>query len=154
MPWVTILTGAHGMAIVPSGHHRQMTDRAMVSQWVADYEAAWRAPGTEALAGIFTEDAGYLRSPYAEPDAGLDAISRMWDLERDGPDEIFTLATEIVAVDGITAVVRAEVRYGDPVRQEYRDLWVMRLGDDGRCSWFEEWPFWPERPYQVPGQSS
>jgi hypothetical protein len=46
-----------------------------------------------------------------------------------------------------TAVVRAEVGYGDPVRQEYRDLWVLRLGNDGRCSWFEEWPFWPERPY-------
>ena len=26
-----------------------------------------------------------------------------------------------------------------------RDLWVLRLGDDGRCSWFEEWPFWPEQ---------
>ena len=89
-----------------------MTDRAMVSQWVTDYEAAWRAPGTEGLAGIFTDDASYLRSPYEEPDVGLDAISRMWDRERDGPDEIFTLATEIVAVDGVTAVVRAEVRYG------------------------------------------
>jgi hypothetical protein len=42
-------------------------------------------------------------------------------------------------------VVRIEVRYGRPVRQEYRDLWVLRLDDDGRCSWFEEWPFWPEQ---------
>ena len=86
------------------------------------------------------------QSPYAEPVAGLAAIRRMWDEERAGPDEVFTLATEILAVDGTTAVVRAEVRYGDPVSQEYRDLWVMRLGDDGRCSWFEEWPFWPEHP--------
>jgi hypothetical protein len=69
----------------------------------------------------------------------------MWDEERDGPDEVFTLSTDIVAVDGTTAVVRAEVRYGH--RQEYRDLWVMRLCDDGRCTWFEEWPYWPERPY-------
>jgi ketosteroid isomerase-like protein len=138
----------------PTGHHGHMTDRARVRQWVADYETAWRAPGTEGLAEIFTDEASYLRSPYMEPVVGLDAISRMWDQERDGPDEVFTLATEIVAVDGGTAVVRAEVRYGDPVHQEYRDLWVMRLGDDGRCSWFEEWPFWPERPHQVPDQSS
>jgi len=131
-----------------------MIDRAMVSRWLADYEAAWRAPGTEGLAGIFTDDASYLHSPYAEPVVGLDAISLMWDQERDGPGEIFTLATEIVAVDGTTAVVRAEVRYGDPVHQEYRDLWVMRLGSDGRCRWFEEWPYWPERPYQVPDLSS
>jgi hypothetical protein len=75
----------------------------------------------------------------------------MWELEREGPDEVFTLATDILAVDGPTAVVRAEVRYGDPPRQEYRDLWVIRLTDDGRCTWFEEWPYWPGRPYSAHG---
>jgi len=124
-----------------------MTDRATVSRWLADYEAAWRAPGTDGLAGIFTDDASYRQSPYYQPVVGLDAIRQMWDEERKGPDEVFTLATEIVAVDGPTAVVRAEVGYGDPVSQEYRDLWVIRLGEDGRCGWFEEWPFWPENPY-------
>jgi ketosteroid isomerase-like protein len=127
-----------------------VTDRAAVNRWLAGYEAAWRAPGTDSLSGIFTADASYRQSPYEEPVAGLDAIRLMWDAERNGPSEVFTLATEIVAVDGPTAVVRAEVRYGDPVNQEYRDLWVMRLGDDGRCGWFEEWPFRPERPYATP----
>ena len=127
-----------------------MTDRAAVSLWLAGYEAAWRAPGTDSLAGIFTGDASYRQSPYQAPVVGLDAIRLMWDQERDDPAEVFSIATEIVAVDGPTAVVRAEVRYGDPVSQEYRDLWVLRLGDDGRCDWFEEWPFWPERPYAAP----
>jgi hypothetical protein len=36
----------------------------------------------------------------------------------EGPDEVFTLATGILAVDGPTAVARAEVRYGDPPHQE------------------------------------
>jgi len=126
-----------------------MTDRAAVSRWLADYEAAWRAPGTEGLAGIFTEDACYRQSPYMEPVVGLDAIGRMWEEEREGPDEVFTLATQIVAVDGVMAVVRAEVAYGDPVSQEYRDLWLIRLGENGRCSWFEEWPFWPQQTYTV-----
>jgi hypothetical protein len=127
-----------------------MTDRAMVSRWLAGYEAAWRAPGTGQLAEIFTEDASYRLSPYEEPVVGLAAIGSMWDAERDGPDEIFTLATDIVAVEGPTAVVRAEVGYGNPVRREFRDLWVIRLGEDGRCSWFEEWPYWPERPSHMP----
>lgn len=87
-------------------------------------------------------------SPYEEPVQGIDAIRRMWDEERDGPDEVFTLSTEILAVEGVTAVVRADVRYGKPVHQEYRDLWVLHLREkDGRCSWFEEWPFWPGRTY-------
>jgi len=123
-----------------------MTDRAMVSDWLARYEAAWRAPGTGPLAGIFTEDVTYRQSPYEEPVIGLDAVGRMWEETREGPDEVFTMTTEIVAVDGPTAVVRLEVRYGDPVDQEYRDLWVVRLEGDSRCSWFEEWPFWPGQP--------
>ena len=130
-------------------HHEQMTDRMTVSGWLAGYEAAWRAPGTDGLAEIFTDDAVYLHSPYEEPVAGLGAIRRMWDEDREGPDEVFTLATDVLAVDGVTAVVRAEVRYGDPLRQEYRDLWVIRLREDGRCSWFEEWPYWPGRPYSA-----
>jgi hypothetical protein len=60
------------------------------------------------------------------------------------------LVTDILAVDGLTAVVRAEVCYGDPPGQEYRDLWVIRLAGDGRCTWFEEWPYWPGRPYTAP----
>ena len=124
-----------------------MTDRVAVSRWLAGYEAAWRTPGTDPLAGLFTDGASYRQSPYQAPVVGLDAIRRMWDEERAGPDEVFTLATEILAVDWPIAVVRAEVRYGDPVSQEYRDLWVMRLDGGGRCTWFEEWPFWPERPY-------
>jgi ketosteroid isomerase-like protein len=131
-----------------------MTDRAAVSRWLAAYEAAWRTPGTAPLARIFTDEASYRQSPYEQPVTGLDAIRRMWKEERDGPEEVFTLATEIVAVDGPVAVVRAEVRYGDPVSQEYRDLWVMRLGDDGRCSWFEEWPYWPEHPYAADNDPS
>ncbi len=130
-----------------------MTDRMAVSRWVARYEAAWRTAGTDALAGLFAEDASYLQSPYEKPVTGLDAIRRMWEQERDGPDEVFTLAAEIIAVDDPAAVVRAEVRYGDPVHQEYRDLWVLRFADDGRCTWFEEWPFSP-RPPSSAGQDS
>jgi ketosteroid isomerase-like protein len=120
--------------------------RDQVASWVAAYERAWRTSGTDMLAQIFTPDATYRQGPYAEPVNGLPAISRMWEEERQGPDEVFSMTSDIVAVDGATAVVRVEVGYGDPVRQEYRDLWVMRFASDGRCASFEEWPFWPKRP--------
>jgi hypothetical protein len=121
------------------GTIKQVTDRATVNRWLTGYEAAWRAPGTEGLPGLFTGDATYLQSPYEQPVTGLDAIQRMREEERDGPDEVFTLAQR----DGPAAVVRAEVCYGDPPHQEYRDLRVIRLADDGRCTWFKEWPYWP-----------
>jgi hypothetical protein len=54
-----------------------VTNRAIVTRWLAGYEAAWRAPGTEDLMGLFTGDATYLQSPYERPVSGLDAIKRM-----------------------------------------------------------------------------
>jgi len=122
-----------------------------VQKWIEGYEHAWRTPGTDELGGLFTADATYLLSPYEEPVVGLEAICSMWEKERDGAAEVFTLSTEILAADGNTAVVRAEVRYGQPVDQEYRDLWVLRFDPYGRCSWFEEWAYWPDRPFSAPG---
>jgi ketosteroid isomerase-like protein len=76
---------------------------------------------------------------------GLDAIAEMWEAEREGPDEVFHLNYEIVAVDPAesVAVVRLDVEYGEPVEQEWADLWVVRFAPDGRCAAFEEWPFAP-----------
>jgi ketosteroid isomerase-like protein len=126
-------------------------DREQVNDWVARYERAWRAAGTEALAGLFTGDAAYQQAPYLAPVTGLPAIARMWEAERDGPAEVFRMTGDIVAVDGDVAVIRVEVRYGVPVTQEYRDLWLVRFAADGRCAAFEEWPFWPEQPYHATG---
>ncbi|MBB5787928.1 nuclear transport factor 2 family protein [Jiangella mangrovi] len=120
-------------------------DRARVEAWIEAYELAWRTPGVEALGDLFADGASYSQGPYRDPVVGLPAIGRMWEAERAGPEEVFRMDTEVVAVDGDTAVVRAEVWYGDPVRQEYRDLWIVRLDDGGRCTWFEEWPFAPPR---------
>lgn len=121
-------------------------DRAAVERWVADYERLWRTPGTDRLAELFAPDASYLPSPWARPVAGLEALARFWDAERAGPDEEFTMSSDVVAVDGETAVVRVFVEYGAPRGQSWRDLWVLRFAQDGRCASFEEWPFAPDRP--------
>jgi hypothetical protein len=117
-----------------------------VEDWLARYERAWRTAGTASLGDLFGEHATYQLSPYEEPLSGLQAIAEMWEAEREGPEEMFTMGTTLVAVDGDVAVVRVEVAYGNSFPREYRDLWVIRLGEDGRCSAFEEWAFWPGQP--------
>jgi len=121
-------------------------DRRAVEAWLEEYEGLWRTPGTDGLADLFTPDASYLPSPWAQPISGLEAIARFWDDERRGPDEEFSMATEVVAVDGGTAVVRVSVEYAGSDGGRWRDLWVVRLARDGRCSSFEEWPFAPGQP--------
>jgi uncharacterized protein (TIGR02246 family) len=127
-----------------------VTDRDRVIAWIDGYERAWRTSGTTGLADLFTADVTYLQGPYETPVVGLPAVEEMWEAERTGPDEPFTMRYEIVAVDGDTAVARVDVRYGAPISQDYLDLWLIWLGPDGRCRRFEEWPYWPQQSRVAP----
>lgn len=121
-------------------------DRTTVERWVEGYERLWRTPGTDGLADLFRPDATYLPSPWSRPVTGLNDIAHFWDAERDSPDEGFSMSADIVAVDGDKAVVRVSVDYDRPDGGRWRDLWVMRFAEDGRCASFEEWPFAPGQP--------
>jgi hypothetical protein len=123
-------------------------DRAALADWIDRYEAAWRTPGTEPLGALFAAGATYSMGPFEETHHGLAQIAALWERERKGADEPFRMTTEIVAVEGDTGVARVEVYYDGPPPRHYRDLWIVRLDDSGRCTSFEEWPFWPEHgPY-------
>ena len=75
-------------------------DRADLARWIGAYERAWRTAGTGTLDELFTTDAVYCNAPFAEPVVGLAAIAAFWEVERDGPDEPFTMRWEPVAVEG------------------------------------------------------
>jgi hypothetical protein len=117
--------------------------RETVTRWIEGYERAWRTPGTNALAELFAPDATYRTAPFERPHVGLAGISELWEAEREGPDEVFEMTSELIAADGATAVVRVEVLYGAPISRHYRDIWIMRFNGAGLCTEFEEWPFWP-----------
>jgi mannose-6-phosphate isomerase-like protein (cupin superfamily) len=117
--------------------------------WIDEYERQWGSAGTENLRQLFTEDAQYLSSPVEKPVVGMLAIAELWEAHRDGPDEPFTMTREVVAVSGNTGVARVVVHYGGPPARDYIDLWVVRFDDDGRAAHYEEWPFWPGKPYSA-----
>jgi hypothetical protein len=118
--------------------------RDELAAWVEAYERAWRTPGTEPLADLFATEATYQTAPYLEPYRGLAAIEELWERERDGPDEPFTMTWEIVAVEGDTGVARTEVRYEQP-RRDFRNIWIVRFDESGRCAEFQEWFFAPPK---------
>lgn len=110
------------------------------------YERAWRTPGTEALKSLFAPDASYRAAPFDPPLVGVAAISTFWEAERTSADEVFALSWEPVAVENNVGVARVEVRYGNPLARMYLDLWIVTLDRHGRCTAFEEWPFFPGQP--------
>jgi ketosteroid isomerase-like protein len=120
-------------------------------RWVDRYEQAWRDMDLDAVEELFTADAVYRRSPYDDPIVGIAAIKAFW--AEDDPED-FTMTAAPVAVEGRVAVVQAEVRYGEPLRQEYRDLWLLRFADVGRVEDFEEWAYWPGQSYVAPSDEA
>ena len=125
-------------------------ERKQLKHWIAAYERAWRTPGTDTLADLFAPDATYSMGPFEPTERGLPAIATLWERERGGPDEPFRLKSEIVAVESDTGVARVEVWYDGPPPHRYKDLWIVRLDGSGRCTAFEEWPFWPGLGTQAP----
>lgn len=119
-------------------------DRKQLSDWIALYERLWRTEGTDELDRLFSEDVIYSNGPFEEPVRGLEALAKFWEAERVSADEHFEMTSEIVAVERETGVARLEVRYAPPDGNFYRDLWIVQVGEDGRCTRFEEWPFWPQ----------
>ena len=127
----TALASAHSGFVgrlVPSlaGYDRSTMNRDDVMRWVEGYERAWRESDRLAVDTLFTEDAAYRPSPYEPSEIGLDAIKEFW-----------------------AAVVRVDVQYLTPNEQEYRDVWFLRFASDGRVADFEEWAYWPGKPYSA-----
>ena len=128
-------------------------DRDDVMRWVDGYERAWRDGDREAVVRLFSDDAAYRASPYEPSQTGHDAIKAFWLDDAGSP---FSMKAHVVAVDGDVAVVHVTVVYDGPPPQEYRDLWVLRFAPDGRVADFEEWAYWPDKPYsaeQAEGQA-
>jgi hypothetical protein len=106
-------------------------------------------PGADGSVGAWQDGAERIHTVVAvdvgdvEPHPGTQRQVGGGPAQREGPEEVFAMESEVVAVEGDTGVARLVVRYGDPVRQTYRDLWVVRFDAQGRCLAFEEWPFWP-----------
>jgi hypothetical protein len=119
-------------------------DPSAVEDWIAGYERLWRTHGTDRLGELFTPEISYLPSPWAQAVSGLPALARFWEGERAGADEPFEMRSDLVAVDGNTAVVRVAVDYA-ATGSRWRDVWIIEFADDGRCRAFEEWPFAPDQ---------
>lgn len=116
-----------------------MTDREAAADWFRRYRVAWESDDVDDIRGLFTEDAVYRGFPDdPEPFVGLDAIVAGWLENRDEPGET-DFKWELLAVDGEVAIARCVTTYHDDPPVTYDNLFVIRLGADGRATEYTDW---------------
>ena len=89
------------------------------------------------LAGLFTEDAVYDPQTAGGEWEGIEEIVARWQEVDDDEDNWDFEWLPLVETDDL-AIVTARTRYFEP-ELSYRNLFIIRFADDGRCSDFTEW---------------
>jgi len=105
-------------------------------EWMAGYRRAWLSNDADDIRSLFTEDAVYRRTPFAEPWVGREAIVAAWLAIDDQPELTTFEWTELGVADGLAVV---EGRTGYPELGVFSNLWLLRLEPDGRVSQYREW---------------
>jgi hypothetical protein len=118
-----------------------MTDRKALQHWLDNYEKAWRSNDAETIGALFTDDAVYRWHPWDDGIVGREAIVSAWLDDTDEPDA-WTMSCEAFAVDDDRGVARCTTTYlatEDDPETVYHNIFLVRLGDDGRCDDFTEY---------------
>lgn len=112
-----------------------MSDR--LDQWMDGYVLAWSSNDPEHIRALFTEDAVYDPQTAGGEWEGIDEIVEKWVEVGDVEDNWDFQWQPLVEADDI-AIVTGRTRYVEP-EASYRNLFVIRFDDDGRCRDFTEW---------------
>jgi hypothetical protein len=117
-------------------------DRNQFAIWLDAYIEAWRSNDRQMIERLFSADARYNYSPYAEAVVGGRAIADSWLGDPDDPDT-WEASYAPLAVDNEVFVAIGESTYFQPgsrtVRAKWSNIFVCRFDPDGRCTEFTEW---------------
>jgi ketosteroid isomerase-like protein len=110
---------------------------ASLADWMAAYERAWASNDAEEIGALFADDALYFTTPFREPWRGRREIVDGWLDRKDEPGGWAFEWQPLVDTPEL-AIITGTTTYREPALT-YSNLWVLKLGDDGRCREFTEW---------------
>lgn len=115
--------------------------RADLEAWLDAYERAWEQKDPDAAASLFTADAQYFETPYAEPFKGAAGVREYWArVTADQRDIDFRY--DIVAVEGNKGVAAWSAVFNTisgGARVELNGVFVLEFADSRRCKTLREW---------------
>ena len=108
-----------------------------LDRWMDGYVLAWSTNDAEQISALFAEDAVYDPQTESGEHNGLGEIIAWWQEIGDDEDNWEFEWLPLVETDDL-AVVTGRTRYLEPPLS-YRNLFVIRFDEDGRCYDFTEW---------------
>lgn len=118
-----------------------MIDKSELTRWLESYGAAWENKNADAAASLFTADASYQETPYAEPFKGRDAIHDYWSTVTADQSDI-DFGFEVIAVSDMTGIAQWSARFHSisgnaPV--ELNGVFVLGFADSNQVRSLREW---------------
>lgn len=108
-----------------------------LDEWMDGYVLAWSSNNPDHIRALFTDDAVYDPQTEGGEWEGIDEIVEKWVGIDDSEENWDFEWLPLVEADDL-AVVTGRTRYLEP-EESYRNLFVIRFADDGRCYDFTEW---------------
>lgn len=108
-----------------------------LATWMDGYLAAWTDNHPDHISALFTEEAIYDPQTADGELHGATNIVRWWREIDDDPDNWGFEWLPLVEKDDL-AIITGITRYYEPPTT-YRNLWVIRFDESGRCRDFTEW---------------
>ena len=114
-----------------------------INQWLDAYQAAWSTDDANAVAALFTEDARYFATPFADPHIGRDAIAKWW-VEQGESAMTWAFEGEVIASTERRHVIRGTTKYADGLTtlgaaETFHNIWIVTLEENGEASEFVEY---------------
>jgi ketosteroid isomerase-like protein len=117
-----------------------MNTEALTS-WLASYGQAWESRDAQVAYRLFSDDALYYTTPYAEPHRGQDGIRDYWASVTADQREI-RFESETVGVVGRTGIAKWGAKFklaSSGASVELNGVFLLEFDDAGRCTTLREW---------------
>jgi len=121
---------------------------AALQRWLDGYGAAWEQRDAAAASALFSEDAEYRETPYADAYRGRTGIAEYWAAVTADQREV-EFTSRIIAIEGNTGVAEWSATFvnaasGDTVGLD--GVFVLEFDARGLCAELREW--WFLRPVE------
>lgn len=112
-----------------------------LEQWLNLYGDAWEKRDAEGVCRLFTDDALYHETPYAEPFRGHDGIRGYWSTVTADQRDI-RFESQPIGVVGSTGIARWSAKFklaSSGADVELNGVFLLEFDAEGRCSTLREW---------------